>query len=290
MPTPLRSGVLNPSCVKDRTQETCGIEEPSLFCEGFLNNGAGVRSSHPCPGIRGWYVAILPSLLTRWDIGEQHRGHQWKPLTSNTALPVLGKCIFTRTGLTLGQHSRPLPQKISKSTDHTVLQNVPFNSGGNRTRLYFFPPFLFVPLESGLQCFVSMFLIFFSLSLFLIELLFFFFLSLYFVGIRLTVFWLSVFLFVPFPLRFYFWIRLSSLTSQACFHKQIKAHLDKGPNTSHYQQGGTLWRTDMWERAAKIQQHHKHFLKLQAVESVWLLLNIGAGNITGFHNTWKTET
>ena len=128
------------------------------------------------------------------------------------------------------------------STDHRVLQSITCTSAGNRTKLYLYFYFLFS------------------------------------LGMRFIVFCLLV---VFFSFHFLFSLPLSlSLRSRIFFlffqtyvNKQIKANLVKDPKLLHCRQGGTLPRTDQWERADKMQQqsahslHQKHFLKDQALDS-----------------------
>ena len=64
------------------------------------------------------------------------------------------------------------------------------------------------------------------------------------------------------------------------FNKQIKQHLNEGPKTPQCHKGGTLQRMDVWETAVKTQQqnshsiHQKHFIKCQAMDTVWRFFNL----------------
>lgn len=215
-----------------------------------------------------------PTSLVRLQRETQRPKWRLELLTPNpTALRPAGSSLQGQVCDPAQQNSSSEDQGRSlactKSTDDRVVQSISFSSVGNRTKLsfYFFIFFFFFDIRLivfyfQVYCFVSFshFLDQASLSFFLFE-------------IRLTIFCLSFCFFVPFyfsflgsDLFFFFFF------FQGCLNKQIIAHLVKAPNTP--QHGGTLQRTDLWERATDIKQesadniHQKHFLNHQALDSV----------------------
>lgn len=138
---------------KDKTQEGWALDNwwPSLFW-GAEILWPGRKSA----GCRFTLVTRTAGLqgATQWPL---------VVLTSNPTPLCLAHAFFKGAGLTLSQHSGPLPPEeqhkqwatCTESTNHTVLQSIPFGSGGNRRRLwcfggFFFPLILFLSLESGL--------------------------------------------------------------------------------------------------------------------------------------------